>query len=526
MPTKLLLVNPKFSESLWGFSSLEHLVGVRFGFMPVALPSIAALTPQAWDIQAVDENVEPIDFDTPCDMVGLTAFNIQKTRAFKIAAEFKRRGKLVVMGGPFATSEPDVCQQHVDIVFVGEAERTWPAFCLSFKAGDYVARYTADEKIDMRESPVPLFHLLKTKWYGNGCIQSSRGCPFNCEFCDIVVMDGQRTRAKDIDTVIKEIKVLFSLGVRSINFTDANFIGNISRTKTLLRAIADYNRSIGFRVRFSAQLSINVAQDDALLDLFREANFSMVFIGIESPNVESLRETRKPQNTKHPLFDQIRKVQNKGIIVWAGMIVGFDNDTTQVFQAQRDLLNLSNITISSLGPLVALPTTPLHKRLAEENRLLPEEETLASGENVLHNNGTFTNFVPMQMTQEELLTGYQWVLKSFYKYSSFALRLNNLILTMGACGCERMTDSHSLKWREVKILFKVLAFFTFTTNAAKRLAFWSIITTVLRKRPGMLRAVFYEFLMHAHFYEMVEKNYGNPEQVSDDSPFADSPVIP
>jgi radical SAM superfamily enzyme YgiQ (UPF0313 family) len=521
MQTKLLLVNPKFSESLWGFNSIEHLVGVRYGFMPIALPTIAALTPQAWSIQAVDENIEPIDFDTPCDLIGLTAFNIQKTRAFEIAAEFKRRGKLVAMGGPFATSEPDLCQQHVDIVFLGEAERTWPAFCRSFEAGDYVARYTADEKIDMRESPTPLFHLLKAGLYGSGCIQTSRGCPFNCEFCDVIVIDGQRMRTKDIDAVIEEVKALVNLGAISIFFTDANFIGKIPRAKELLRALADYNRSIGFRINFSTEVTINVAQDDELLDLLRAANFTLLYIGIESPNVASLCETRKLQNTKHSLLDQVRKVQNKGIIVWAGMIVGFDNDTTHIFQAQHDFLNLSNIPISSLGPLVALPKTPLYKRLAEENRLLLQEEIPANGENALVNNGIFTNFAPMQMTQEELLTGYQWMLKSFYKYPGFALRLKNLILTMGACGYERMAGL--LKWRDVKSLFKILTFFTFTANAARRRAFWSVFITALRKRPDMLFIVFSQFVQHAHIYELVKKNYDDPEQVSDSSPFANAP---
>ena len=519
--TKLLLVNPKFSESLWGFSSLERLVGVRYGFMPLALPTIAALTPQAWSIQVVDENIEPIDFDTSCNLIGLTAFNIQKTRAFEMAAEFKRRGKLVVMGGPFASSEPDVCQQHVDIVFVGEAERTWPAFCRSFEAGDYVARYTADEKIDMRESPVPLFHMLKAELYGSGCIQTSRGCPFNCEFCDVIVLDGQRMRIKDIDTVIEEVKALVNLGVKSIFFTDANFIGKIHRAKELLRALADYNRSIRFRVNFSTEVSINVAQDDELLDLLQAANFTLLYIGIESPNVASLLETRKLQNTKHSLLDQVRKVQNKGIIVWAGIIVGFDNDTTQIFQSQHDFLNLSNITISSLGPLVALPKTPLYKRLAEENRLLLPEEILISDESALVNNGTFTNFVPMQMTQGELLMGYQWMLKSFYKYPNFALRLKNLILTMGASGYERMTGL--LKWRDVKIIFKILAFFTFTSNSARRRAFWSVLITALRKRPDTLFIVFSQFVQHLHIYELVKNSYDDPEQSSDDSPFANVP---
>jgi radical SAM superfamily enzyme YgiQ (UPF0313 family) len=263
-----------------------------------------------------------------------------------------------------------------------------------------------------------------------------------------------------------------------------------------------------------------VAQDDELLDLLQAANFTLLYIGIESPNIASLRETHKLQNTKHSLIDQVRKVQNKGIIVWAGMIVGFDHDTTRIFQAQLDFLNLSNITISSLGPLVALPKTPLYKRLAEENRLLLPEETLVSDESALVNNGTFTNFVPLQMTQEELLTGYQWMLKSFYKYPSFALRLKNLILTMGASGYKRMTGL--LKWRDVKIAFKILTFFTFTTNSARRRAFWSVIP-VLRKRPDTLFIVFSQFVQHLHIYELVKKNYDDPEQSSDDSPFANVP---
>lgn len=213
---KILLINPAFPDSLWGFTRIHSLVGIQYGFLPLALPTLAALTPEQFDITLIDECVEPIDFDTPCDVVALTAFNVQSHRAFAILQAFKARGRLTALGGPFATSSPEVCRPHTDILFLGEGEAIWPAFLQDFAHGQFKNQYMARDKVDLTQAPIPRFELLNLPAYGSGCIQTSRGCPFACEFCDIIMMDGRKMRLKPIENVLTEVEVLRQHGVNSI----------------------------------------------------------------------------------------------------------------------------------------------------------------------------------------------------------------------------------------------------------------------------------------------------------------------
>ena len=517
---KILLINPAFPDSLWGFTRIQSLVGIRYGFLPLALPTLAALTPEQFDIQLLDECVEPIDFDAPCDVVALTAFNVQSHRAFEILHAFQARGRLTALGGPFATSSPEVCRPHTDILFLGEGEAIWPEFLQDFAHGYVKNHYMAKEKADLTQAPIPKFDLLKLNAYGSGCIQTSRGCPFACEFCDIIMMDGRKMRLKPIENVLTEVEVLRQNGVTSIFFTDANFIGNRRRAKELLLALADYGKKTAYALNFSTEVSLDVAEDDELLALFQQANFTLLYIGIESPNVESLKETKKNQNLRFPLLEQIYKVQSYGMIVWAGMIVGFDHDTTDIFALQEAFLKSSRIPITSLGPLVALPTTPLFARMQQEGRLVAEANLPAVTDKnlpVLHNNGGFTNFHPKHMTIDELLTGYRWLMRKLYSYPEFAKRLQALLENMGPSGYESKTFSPTFK--EIYTLLKIMCHFTFTKNTYKRKAFWSLLFHFLRFRPTILYALFSQLVMHAHIYDMVLENYGPPEETLSDFPF-------
>ena len=510
---KILLINPAFPDSLWGFTRIQSLVGIKYGFLPLALPTLAALTPAQFDIQLIDECVEPIDFDTPCDVVALTAFNVQSHSAFEILHAFQSRGRVTALGGPFATSAPEVCRPHTDILFLGEGESIWPAFLQDFVHGHFQNSYMAREKADLTHAPIPRFELLHLPAYGSGCIQTSRGCPFACEFCDIIMMDGRKMRLKPIENVLTEVEVLRHNSVTSIFFTDANFIGNRRRAKELLVSLAAYGKKTNYAMNFSTEVSLDVAEDDELLTLFQQANFTLLYIGIESPNVESLKETKKNQNLRFPILEQIYKVQSYGLIVWAGMIVGFDHDTPNIFAVQEAFLKRSRIPITSLGPLVALPTTPLFARMQQEGRLLAEATLHAVTDKnlpVLHNNGGFTNFRPKHMTIHELFTGYRWLLRKLYAYPEFSKRLKDLLENMGPSGYEVKTCSPHFK--DLQVLLKILCHFTFTKNTYKRKAFWSLLFHFLRSRPKILYALFSQLVMHAHIYDMIVEHYGPPEE--------------
>jgi radical SAM superfamily enzyme YgiQ (UPF0313 family) len=336
------------------------------------------------------------------------------------------------------------------------------------------------------------------------------------------MMDGRKMRLKPIENVLTEVEILRQNGVNSIFFTDANFIGNRRRAKELLLSLAEYGKTTHYTINFSTEVSLDVAEDHALLELFQKANFTLLYIGIESPNVESLQETKKNQNLRFPILEQIYKIQSYGIIVWAGMIVGFDHDKTDIFVLQEAFFKSSRIPITSLGPLVALPTTPLFARMQQEGRLLAEAKLHAVTDKnlpVLHNNGGFTNFRPKHMTINELFTGYRWLMRKLYSYPEFSTRLKDLLDNMGPSGYEAKTFSPTFK--EIQTLFKIMCHFTFTKNTYKRKAFWSLLCHFIRSRPKILYALFSQFVMHAHIYAMVVENYGPPEEAFPDFPFHD-----
>ena len=294
---RLLLVNPANGVSFWGFEHAMDLLDGKYSNAPLALITVAGLTPDHWDVRLVDENVEPIDLDQPCDLVGITAMNTQAQRAFALAHEFRLRGRTVVMGGPFATLQPHRCSQHADVLVTGEAERTWPRFCRDFESRAHGATYDEREPVDLALSPVPRYDLLRPRAYAALPLQTTRGCPYSCEFCDIIVMHGRRVRTKPVDHVIAEMDAARAAGADSIFFTDDNFIGNLKNAKALLGRIVERREETGATPLLFTQATVNLAEQPALLDLMVRAGFTRIFLGIETPNQQSLRETGKRQNT-------------------------------------------------------------------------------------------------------------------------------------------------------------------------------------------------------------------------------------
>src|SRR6185295_1010146 len=278
-------------------------------------------------------------------------------RIFEIAAEFRRRGKMVVAGGPFASLCPEELRDRVDVLFVDEAEYTWPRFLADYAAGTWQREYRQDDKPSMHDSPLPRFDLLKVDRYRTMTIQFARGCPYNCEFCDIIVMYGRRPRTKTVAQIMAEIEEIHRLGIPNVFIVDDNFIGNKPEAKQLLHALGDWQKENGYPIEFLTEVTLNIAQDDELLRLMRGANFATIFIGIESPRAESLKETHKTQNLRENILDSVHRIQRAGIDVMAGMIVGFDNDDPSIFEEQFRFIQEARIPISMTGMLNAVPKT-------------------------------------------------------------------------------------------------------------------------------------------------------------------------
>ena len=419
---KIHLVTPCNPPSFWTFDSILPTLDRKCIFPNLSMPTLAGLTPAHHEVTLCDENVEEVNFDVEADLIGITGYIVHKQRILELAREFKKRGHRIVIGGPFASLCPEELRDHCDILFVDEAEETWPRFLADFERGNWKSEYKALEKPDLTQSSMPRFDLLHVDRYHALTIQFARGCPFNCEFCDIIVVYGRKPRMKLVSQVMDEIRECRRLGARQVFVVDDNFIGNRKEAKRLLREIALWGAENGYPIDFNTEVSLNVAQDEELLELFRAANFTTVFIGIESPRIESLKETRKTQNTRGDLIEAVRRVQDYGIQVQAGMIVGFDHDDPAIFEEQLRFNQEARIPVSMTGMLQALPKTPLHDRMEREGRLLAE----STGDQFV-----FSNIEPKRMSRLELYRGYRKLIHDLYTFSNYRRRTIGFLLRRG-----------------------------------------------------------------------------------------------
>ncbi|MBI3783385.1 MAG: B12-binding domain-containing radical SAM protein [Deltaproteobacteria bacterium] len=420
---KIYLVAPRNPESFWTFDRILPSLKKDCVFPNLSLPTVAGITPPGHEVVLCDENVEPVNFEVDADIIGLTGYVVHKQRLFELAAEFRRRGKFVVIGGPFASLCPEELHGKVDVVFVDEAEYTWPEFLRDFQTGAWRAEYRQVEKPSMHDSPLPRFDLLKVARYRTMTIQFARGCPFNCEFCDIIVMYGRRPRTKAVAQVMAEIDEIHRLGIRNVFVVDDNFIGNKKDAKQLLRSLAEWQEGHRYPIEMMTEVTLNIAQDDELLQLMRAANFTTIFVGIESPRPASLEETHKTQNLRENILDAVHRIQRAGMEVMAGMIVGFDHDDPSIFEEQFRFIQDARIPVSMTGLLNAMPKTPLYDRLKKAGRLLAES---------VGDQFVFTNVVPQGMSRRELYAGYKRLLERLYSYRNYRRRAMQLILNKGA----------------------------------------------------------------------------------------------
>lgn len=456
-PVRLLLINPAAGSSFWGLEYALDLLGRSYSNAPLPLLTVAALTPLEWRVRLVDENVEPVDLDEPCDVVGITAMNVQAARAFALADAFRRRGRTVALGGPLATLEPERCAPHADVLFVGEAERTWPRFCRDFSRQDHRSRYQETEPVDLAQSPVPRYDLLRRAAYASLSVQASRGCPFSCDFCDIVVMQGRRVSTKPPDRVLAEVEAVRRVGGDSIFFTDDNFMGSPRNALALVTALAAHRRATGFAPRYFTQASLDLAEQPALLARMVEAGFTRVFLGIETPRQDSLREVGKRQNLRGDLLGRVATIQRAGLMIWAGMIVGFDHDDPSVFEEQARFLDEAGIAVAMVGMLNAPPRTALWVRLVAEGRLDPDADWT--------DNCSFTNVIPRGMSRAELFSGFAGLVRQLYAPENYARRvLRNVERMDPACGGGARFPSAA----DLRAMGRATRTFVFSRDGARR----------------------------------------------------------
>src|SRR5262245_59413776 len=400
----IYMVQPKFPPSYWGMEHFIKLTPFKAVFPPLGLLTLAALTPPEFKVELCDENAgEEVDYDTDAQIVCITGYILQMKHVFAIADRFRALGKLVVLGGPMANLLPAECRKHCDVLFEGEAEYTWPRFLREYAAGQHADHYLEQEKIHLPDSPPPRLDVLRQP-YAHGIVQCTRGCPFTCEFCDIIVMYGRKMRFKPVEQVLEEVKAWHARGVMQLFFADDNFVGHRAYAKELLRALAAWNAEQRRPLAFYTQCSIDMARDDELLCLLRDANFISVFIGIESPRKESLHETKKTQNERLDLVEAVHKIQSHNLFIAAGMIVGFDSDDPGIFEEQYQFLQKAQIPFAMLSVLLAVPKTPLFQRLEAAGRLVRPESGSAEQARYLGTAGG-TNFHPLHMTREGVKKG-------------------------------------------------------------------------------------------------------------------------
>jgi radical SAM superfamily enzyme YgiQ (UPF0313 family) len=378
----VLLVWPKFPRSFYGMEGSMCLVREKAHMEPLALITIAALLPKGWRVWLIDRAFQILtDEDIlNADLVMLSAMHAQRSDAAEVLSRCRQLGRRTLIGGPWANIQPEVLLKLADHVVVGEADEGLAGIAADFEAGCARRLYRIAERPDVTRTPVPRFDLLDLNKYLSISIQFSRGCPFQCEFCDIPPMYGRKPRTKRPSQVLAELDALYDLGWRGwVSIADDNFIGNHHAALELTRELARWQKSKNYPFSFSTEASVDLAERRELMDSMAEANFLTVFLGIESPSLTALQETKKFQNLRHDILEQVRTIQSKGVWVTAGFIVGFDSDDASTFDRQQEFIRQAAIPLAILNLLQAIPTTPLHKRLQDEGRLVDNDITLLVG---------------------------------------------------------------------------------------------------------------------------------------------------
>ena len=492
---KILLVYPKFPETFWSFKHALKFISKKAVNPPLGLLTVASMLPKEWEKKLVDMNVNSLnDKDLQwANFVFISAMSIQKESVKEIISRCKKLGIKIVAGGPLFTSNYSEFEE-VDHLVLNEAEITLPLLLEDLRNGCAKHIYTSPQWADIKKTPIPSWELLNMKKYVSMNIQYSRGCPFNCEFCDIALLYGHLPRTKDKEQILAELESLYLQGWRGgVFFVDDNFIGNKGKLKNdILPAIAKWLEKRTYPFRFITQASIDISDDEELMRLMVQARFDTVFVGIETPNKESLEECKKFQNKNRDLIGCVKKIHKFGLQVQGGFIVGFDNDPYSIFEKQIEFIQKSKIVTAMVGLLNAPRGTRLYQRLEKENRLLRN----ITGDNT----DCSINFIP-KMHYETLINGYKKILKSVYSPKYYYERVR-----------EFLKDYRPLQKRVFRFHFYYLgAFFKsilfLGIIGKERVYYWRLFFGTIFRRPRLFPYAITFAIYGFHFRKIFEKSW-------------------
>lgn len=498
--TRALLIQPRFTAaSFWNYSSTCEIVGAKYPAPPLGLITVAAMLPGHWQLRLVDRNTgELTEADLAwADLVMTGGMIVQQPDLLAVIAQAQAMGKPVVVGGPEVTSSPHL-YAHADFRVLGEAEGIIRDFIAAFEAGERTGTFEAEKfQADVTTTPVPRYDLLRVKDYTNLSLQFSRGCPFTCEFCDIIELYGRKPRIKTTPQILGELDAIAALGYRGhVDFVDDNLVGNKKALKLLLPELIAWQKRHGFPFEFTTEASINLADDAELLEMLRQANFFGVFVGIESPDPETLRQMQKKQNTRRSIPDSIGRIQAAGLSVSGGFIIGFDNEREAVAEGMIQVIEESAIPIAMVGLLYALPNTQLTRRLEREGRLHPGHDAFdADALPTLDQCAGGLNFDTLR-PRIQVLEDYKAVIEQIFTPAGFFGRIRQ----MGS----RMQIRESrirLAWRGMPLTLGMLALLGFRLRRESletQREFWRTILWTLRRNPLALNAVLLNAALYTH----------------------------
>jgi radical SAM superfamily enzyme YgiQ (UPF0313 family) len=490
---KILLVYPETPASFWSFKDALKFVAKKVAEPPLGLITVAALLPQDWKKKLIDINVSRLeDKDLLwADYVFLSGMSIQIKSFRDVIKRCNRLGVKIVVGGPLATTQYKEFL-GVDHFVLNEAENTLPPFIEDLKNGNPKPVYSSDEYPDITKSPAPMWELLEMNKYASLSMQYSRGCPYDCDFCSITMLNGRIPRTKTTTQFLGELNTMYNLGYRGpISVVDDNFIGNKRKLKEeMLPLLIEWSKERKYPFSFITEVSVNLADDDLLMDLMIEAGFNSIFVGIETPSTESLQECGKSQNLKRNLVSSVKRLQERGFVVSAGFIVGFDSDTASVFEDQINFIQKSGIVSAMVGLLNAPIGTKLYKKLQSENRLLE----IWSGNNM---DGAM-NFVP-KMNYAELMGGYSKIIQTIYAQKEYYIRVKRFLNNYK----QPFWNKNRIKLKEVRA-FMMLLWLLGTLEKGKKY-FWKLLAFSLFKHPNKFPLAMTMAVYGYHFRRVAAK---------------------
>jgi len=496
---KILFVYPQYPDTFWSFKYALKFVSKRAAFPPLGLLTVAAMLPHLWEKKLVDMNVTALtDEDLKwADYVFISAMTIQRNSVKEVITRCKDCKAKIVAGGPLFTTGYEEFD-GVDHFVLGETEVTMPPFLEDLEKGCAQHIYTSNKRPDLGKTPIPLWSLIDMKKYSSMSLQYSRGCPFNCEFCDIIILNGHKPRTKDKEQMLAELEALYHRGWRGGVFVvDDNFIGNKKKLKLeILPAIIEWRKGKKYPFALSTEASINLADDGELMRLMVEAGFNTVFVGIETPNEESLAECNKFTNINRDLVASVKKIQNHGLEVQGGFIVGFDSDPLSIFKSQISFIQKSGIVTAMVGLLNAPLGTRLYQRLKQENRLLKG----ISGDNT----DCSLNFIP-KMNYETLINGYKHILNTIYSPKQYYERVRIFLKEYKP---QKRKGASQLQFYQLTGFIKSMWFLGVKEKG--RRYYWKLFVSTLLRRPRSFPLSMSLAVYGYHFRKVVEKYISTP----------------